>query len=119
MTPTLFHYTCQHSMLGISSTLILRPFGAPRCPQVVWMTDLPEPDRDALGLTSTILACDRTEYRYRVTDTSDVRAWHAVRRSFPIGWRLVLESAPGANPDHWWLSFRPVPVIPDPIRATA
>lgn len=78
-----------------------------------WFTDLDVPIRDALGLTSTILACDRTRCRFRVTDASTVTPWvQAAARRTP--WGQYLEQTDGARPMHWYVSTEPVPVIEAP-----
>lgn len=118
---TLYHYTCAHGRAWIDDLLVPashqsgRAIGTPG--EYVWLTDLARPQRDALGLTSHILDCDRTEYRYRVTNMADVLPWTAVRRAWR--WAHELESAPGARPRHWWVSAGPVAVIYDPVPALA
>lgn len=75
---------------------------------VLWLTDLDVPVRGALGLTSNLLACDRTECRYVVDDPDDtVLAWTELRRSAPRDWVEALEAAPGVMPRHWWLATGP------------
>ena len=74
-----------------------------------WFTDLAEPNREALGLTSITLGCDRTAHRFRVTDATEVTWWLDVRRYHPILWHL--EEADGAMPAHWWLATEPVPAV--------
>jgi hypothetical protein len=78
-----------------------------------WFTDMPTPNRDALGLTSTILDCDRTAYRFRAELGGDLMRWTSVRRGYP-GWAYELENAYGARPMHWYVSRDPVPVIEAP-----
>lgn len=117
---THYHYTCDHRHRLIGSTIVPgdtlgRYDDSPHI--YAWFTDLSRPNRDALGLTSTILTCDRTAHRYRVTDTRDLIHWTHVRRNHP--WAAELESAPGARPMHWWVARHPVPVAYDPIGAAA
>lgn len=81
---------------------------------LVWLTDLDAPARDALGLTSHLIDCDRTQHRYRVTDLTSVQHWLQVRRSHPL--RDELEHARGARPMHWYVSLLPVSVIYDPTN---
>lgn len=115
---TLWHYTCEHGYAGIGDRGQLWPAYAltNRIPpewwpaRLVWLTDLAAPDRAGLGLTSAVSACDRTAYRYRVTDDLDVIPWVRVRRQFPAD---VLEDLPGTRPRHWYVSSNPVPVILD------
>jgi hypothetical protein len=119
----LYHYTCQHGRdaIGEAGTLLapeqVQPGHAARLPPhmrelswFIWLTDLDVPHRDALGLTSHSLACDRTRYRYRVADTSHARRWTQLRSSCHPGMVEALESAPGAMPAHWWIATHPVRV---------
>lgn len=112
-TLRLFHYTCGHSLDGIQeSRFLLRPWGAPGRPQLVWLTDLDFPDREGLGLTSRLIACDRTRYRFTVHPQSatPVEHWSTARRRFRPTYVEALEKARGAKPEHWWISREPVPV---------
>lgn len=74
---------------------------------LLWLTDLDAPYREGLGLTSTILDCDRTEFRLELLDPSSVRRWVDVRRDYPELW--ALELAPHAMPMHWYVSRCPEP----------
>lgn len=103
----LWHYTCEHSRSRIGEEGWLQPFAS----GLVWLTDLDVPVREALGLTSMLLTCDRTTYRYRVLDPSIGVPWTKVRRDFPAEHRDELESAPGAMPMHWFVSALPVHVV--------
>lgn len=109
---TLWHFTCDDGHKQITDTL--RPNRG-----IVWLTDLNMPIRDALGLTSHMLGCDRAAHRYRVTDDSACVKWVDSRLRHLIGpareHTLELESAPGARPMHWWVAEVPVPVVYDPI----
>jgi hypothetical protein len=105
----LFHYCCEHSAPGIEAAGKLIPSGIHKSMQLVWLTDLPHPDRDALGLTSQILACDRTQYRITV-DTDDAAHWFKYRREVPAEIRDGLELAPGVQPGNWYVSATPIPV---------
>lgn len=122
----LWHYTCAHGCQAIGETGMLLPIGRLAKPEalaklnghewqkhLVWLTDLDYPMRDALGLTSYVVGCDRTTYRYRVTDASNARRWVRFRRGLPGA--LDLDFAPGALPMHWWVSLEPVPVVFDPV----
>lgn len=116
---TLYHYTCEHryAQIGDPGTLLpayrladtLEGWWPSR---FVWLTDLSVPDRYALGLDTGRGACDRTGYRYRVTDETGVRAWTDVRRGL-IRVRSVLEDVPGVRLRHWFVSTLPVPVALD------
>lgn len=116
----MWHYTCDHgrAALGVRGWVVPAHLWAPRTDpyptgQWAWFTDLATPNRDALGLTMNLTKCDRTAYRYRVTDEAHVVPWMHVRRHVPGALRDDLESAPGARPRHWWVSVEPVPVVLD------
>jgi len=114
---TLYHYTCDHGRRGIGGRGVLRPHLQPWLEgPYVWLTDLEVPMREALGLTSHALRCDRTVHRYRVTDETHARRWMLVRQTLLQPAVHALETAPGAMPMHWWVSAEPVPVVLDPRR---
>lgn len=131
---TLYHYTCWHGRRGIGNSGLLipprrladpasyhdwQPWQFPML-DLIWLTDLPEPARYPLGLTSKTVACDRTRHRYRVAaDLAEIRRWVDVRREYPLEMREGLENAPGAMPMHWWVSRAAVPVTYDPLRVVA
>jgi hypothetical protein len=102
---SLYHFTCGHSARKIGRSGVLLPYGTlPGCPPLVWLTDLREPDRDALGLTSHTLTCDRTERRYVVRGDCDAipwLSWVASPRHDEV--RGLLERD-GARPEHWWVT---------------
>ena len=111
---------------GIEQDGVLWPRPQIRLPvNVVWLTDLAEPDRDALGLTSTMLSCDRTEYRVTVAPEAVGAAvwWPVWSRRVEREIREAYEdAAPGLRPVHWWVSEVPVPVasvepVHCPVRA--
>lgn len=128
---TLWHFTCMHGhgALGADGELLplieLEPKRALLLPEpfrvmttLVWLTDLDAPQPEGLGLTSLVLSCDRTRYRYRVTDTTGCVRYTSVRRELP---RRVVDMLERGRtlPAHWWLSRTPVPVTYDPIGRTA
>lgn len=81
---------------------------------LVWLTDLDQPDRQALGLTSFILDCDRTEHRFVLPGDSGERWVDWCRRvRLPRARRDLLEMADGAQPLRWWVSERPIPLAGD------
>lgn len=109
----LYHYCCSHSRADIGKRGVLRPHYQPYLDRsLIWFTDLAEPDREGLGLTSTIIACDRTEFRYRVTDERTClpfSAWWQAERIDPL---VVSElTFPPKRPKHWYVSEVPVPVV--------
>jgi len=121
---TYFHFTCDHGHDGIGGTGTLLPGHfltkreVPWTGRLVWLTDLAAPDRDALGLTSRILSCDRTRHRYRVTDETEVLPWVQVARTVPHDIREQIEGEPGSRPMHWYVSPVGVPAVYDPVQAS-
>jgi len=118
---SLWHYTCDHGHERIDglvvpgASLTTRQIDGPGV--LAWFTDLDAPIRDALGLTSQILACDRTAHRYRVTDAREVVPWVQVRRLW--SWASEIEQAPRVMPRHWYVAAVSVPVVYDPILVAA
>lgn len=118
---TLYHFTCEHAYGQLGDVGELVPAAVLQASlltwwpaRYVWLTDLGVPDREALGLTNALrAACDRTEYRYRVTDESQVRPWSVIRKAHNVAAREMLEGAPGARPMHWFVSGLAVPVALD------
>lgn len=109
----LYHYCCGHSAAAIEDSHgILRPHTTDALyplPPVVWLTDMEAPDRYGLGLTSLLIECDRTEFRYPVVMAGDlalvVEWWpHFARRyrAYPVVEEL--EASPGTLPVHWWVA---------------
>lgn len=131
---TLYHYTCDHAHLLLGRSGILLPGCLLNGPNpkhlhreipfhaaLVWATDLARPNRDALGLTSYLLDCDRTTHRYRIIrgDETGMVPWADVRRSMiarGMGDTVYfLEEAHDTRPRHWWVSSSPVSVEYDPV----
>lgn len=118
MTGTLWHYSCSHRAKEIIQDGFVRPAAA-MSPTVAalgevgmfaWFTDLEIPNAPALGLDGRLITrCDRTEFRFRVTDSADVVPWVAVRRQH--AWLASeLERHDRALPMHWYVATVPVPV---------
>lgn len=109
MNVPLYHYSCDHGAAGIRKDGKVVPqnsiLGHLRCS---WWADLAVPDREGLGLTSTLLDCDRTAHRFEATRTAGILPWAAARRHFDPWIADALERTPGAKPRHWWVSFKPV-----------
>lgn len=107
--PQLYHYTCEH---GQTKILIDHSTLRPMTDGFLWLTDLDYPFRDALGLTSRILKCDRTQYRFDVDmvelDPTVVMPWVRLRREFEPHVVEALETAEGAMPMHWFLAVEPI-----------
>jgi hypothetical protein len=109
---TLYHYTCDdHGLPGIREAGELRINARSPLP-LLWLTDLEVPDRNALGLTSNYISCDRTAVRITVTDHPGVVPWWRWRRAHPEAraFASALEAAWGARPAHWFVSESPLPV---------
>lgn len=110
--PILYHYTCDHGAAGIRATGEIRPLQHPLLhAPLVWLTDLDPPIPAALGLTSLILHCDRTEHSFAV-ETDSAVWWPRYARRVPRDAREALESAPGVMPAHWWVSEEPLRLQP-------
>lgn len=122
----LYHFTCAHARPLIDAAGVLRPWPDaaarrqhpraladwPLPVGLVWLTDLDAPLADALGLTAEIIGCDRTAFRYTVTDLTHCQPWTVYARTLPTGDRLTVETASaGLLPAHWWVSPRVVPVV--------
>lgn len=122
----LFHYTCDHGRDAIGTEgfiappRIHSPEVAERYPEelawladVVWLTNQPHPDPIALGLTSEILDCDRTRWRYRVTDSMGCESYMLAARSWlpRSAWQLTVGDH---RPGLWWVARGWVPVELDP-----
>ena len=104
----LYHFTCEHGFAGISETGLLRPNVHPfmrHLGPLLWLTDLPAPSADSVGLTSERLACDRLAYRYIVHTRAAIR-WSDLRDRAPRALVEVLESY--SAPSHWWVVRRPL-----------
>jgi len=124
----LYHYTCEHSAEALGKgevtllpmvDLIGKPDPVPDLwwpGRAVWLTDLDRPERNALGLTSNILLCDRTTHRYRVLSAARVYRWTTFARTLPRESRALLEYTYLARPAHWFVSAHPVPAVFDPVR---
>lgn len=115
----LYHYTCDHHAAEIAAAgkvvpgFMLTATSLPWTARVAWFTDLATPIRDALGLTSYLLDCDRTQHRFRVTDPTEVMPWGRYARLLPRADREWLEGQAGSRPAHWWVSVCGVPVVRD------
>lgn len=121
----LFHYTCRHGRRGIGTRgLVLtprthNPVAASAMSEYAWLATLAwfttaeEPDPIHLGLTMSTIHCDRTRFRYRVTDTSDLRRWLDVCGDYPVA-EVTRLNGGDHRPDLWWVSTTAVPVVFDP-----
>lgn len=107
----LYHYTCKHCAPRIAADGYLIP-NALHAPPLIWLTSMRDPNRDALGLTSYLLDCDRMKFRFTV-DTDDAMTWAEWRLGHPeyLAWATELELAEGARPGLWWVAEQPLPWV--------
>lgn len=114
----LYHYSCRHSADSIAATGILRPNRQPVLANLplIWFTTLRTAPRTGLGLTSTILDCDRMECLYRVVDEDEhlVVRWGDLKMAPAfepyLGGARQLDAARGAKPGLWAVALQPVRV---------
>jgi hypothetical protein len=117
----LYHYTCDHRAGQIRSSGRLVGNAHPLMPHIgalIHLTDLDTPDRDALGLTSRILRCDRTKHRVTVETDAAVH-WPRFARTIPRHVRENLESARGALPMHWYIATEPIRIASIEVASCA
>lgn len=111
---TLYHYTCEHGAKALGRRGMLRPNEHPLLngARLVWLTDMMDPDRLALGLTSDSLSCDRLAFRYIVQadDAMSWEEWARVHRVGPLA-RHLLEA--DRSCDRWFVLERSVLGIRD------
>jgi hypothetical protein len=125
MATQLYHFTCDHGRQALGAVgqvtplAVWNPAAASKLPDAwvwvsgfCWFTDMAWPDPVALGLTSSTLVCDRTRWRYLVTDDANVKPYIQVARNWlpPQAWKLTIGDH---QPGRWWLSRVPVPVVVD------
>jgi hypothetical protein len=108
---TAFHYCCGHSRRGIEASGYVLP-----TPQLwtdiplSWWTTLAEPDRVGLGLTSTIISCDRTSHRFAAADDAELTPWRLWAASHGVPSEVVhLLEHEGSRPEMWLVATAPVP----------
>lgn len=122
----LYHYTCDHGRRDIGSReclLIPHVHLFLGC-KLLWLTDLPDPSRESVGLTQDRIACDRLRFRYVIDTPLDLafcRAWltSAERASLESNPEYLgaLEDPHFAQPQHWWIVSRAVSASFDPTWA--
>lgn len=106
----LYHWTCAHRAPGIRQDGAVKPYMG-----LSWWTDLEQPGgrtRKAVVLTSRLLDCDRMAYRCEAGEVADIIRWRDYVKTAgrDAAWVEELEMAPGAKPEHWWVSQVDVPV---------
>lgn len=101
---SLYHYTCAHVRARLGRRAMITPQVQPSLGNVrlIWLTDQGTPDRAALGLTSTILTCDRLAFRYRVEAAGAV-PWNDWKTRLPFTMIARLESVAGTDPAIWYV----------------
>ena len=118
----LYHFTCSHGheMICRSGRRIIPQVSNPYVGAALsWFTTESTPARCSVGLTLTMLQCDRMAHRYIITDLHGVTPW------LTSIWRMatlphnrdVLELH--ASPGTWWVSDRPIVAEYDPEWHTA
>jgi hypothetical protein len=105
----LYHFTCVdgHALISQSGVLLphehllMRHLGP-----LLWLTDLPHPTPESVGLTHDWVACDRLAYRYTVSPAVAHAAtpWAELRKRVPRAVVATLESY--GDPAHWWVIQR-------------
>ena len=120
--PILWHYTTPEVAEPLGDTGLLYPAIAlirakdlsrshhskveNMAQQLVWLSDMDELDCSALGLP-----LGRVYHRYSVVASPvQVMSWTMVRKNWPKEVRKALETE-GTEPDRWWVTRGPVPVI--------
>ena len=124
-----WHYTCAHHASAIERDGFVRPrlswaqldaawlrigwkpTGLVSAPSILWLTDMPEPQAEPLGLTSNFIDCDRTEFRIEVADHPRIQPWDSFAKQYGAEreWRASLEH--GRNPERWFVCTIPVRVL--------
>lgn len=106
---TLYHYTCRCSWNKIRQDQTLIPNKHPWLAEpLIWLTDLQKVNRDALGLTSMMLACDRGEIRIPVSlDYAVPWMAYANAAQVQVYVRRLFNGAPSL-PRRWWVSMSPI-----------
>jgi hypothetical protein len=122
MNPILFHFTCRHAAERIGqrgwllpSVRLMSPLQLRNLPndvlmagQAVWLATDRDATQRSLGFDGILSQCDRTEYRYRVTEPGAVRPWTEVRTGWPPEVVAALEEGQDKRPETWWLGRGPM-----------
>lgn len=111
--PALWHFTCRHGAkrIGRGNALLVPQGGihpVAGWPPLLWFTVLAEPDREATGLTSETISCDRMEHRYAVGPGSVCVPWLASPWRASTASGLLADLEDYGDPEHWWVADRAV-----------
>jgi hypothetical protein len=108
----LYHWSCSHSAFLIRNTHRVIPnLGRS------WWTDIDgrgKHNRDALGLTSKFIACDRMAYKCKVhpDDMYLLIPWAKHVEDLDLSPAFVATlTGPKTRPERWWVATQPVRVI--------
>lgn len=109
--PAMHHWTCEHSAPDIRRAGAVRPNLG-----ISWWTDIDMPSRQgraAVGLTATIITCDRMAYRCSTHEMDLLVPWWEYKVTQALSEEFVasLEANPALRPDRWWVAQVPVPVF--------
>lgn len=111
---TWWHYTCEHKVDDIEATGVVLPQTQQTLGglQVAWFTNMPSASRQALGLTSHMLNCDRMSHLFRVipVDEHKVVEWARLRDKLSRPMIVRLEAARGTRPMFWGVAAEAVQV---------
>lgn len=116
----LFHFTCDHAAPLIRRCGEIHPqapwlpqTGLANAPPVVWLTDLRAPKADDVGLTSTMLRCNRLEFRFTILTDRAIPWLHFIETYTPdSGWLSMLHGFGQieTHPEHWFVATEPISV---------
>lgn len=123
----LYHYTCEHGATGILRDGIIKGnvnLAMSHGALFVWLTDMPIPNKHALGLANLagLVTCDRTAHRFTVP--ADLAIWYPAARRELMAANVpldALERSPGVRPVHWFvqggqcdhlIDYQPRPGVP-------
>ena len=117
----LYHFTTEAGARGIrESGVIETNLHHVLGEYFAWFTNHPAPSSASLGLKRrrigrSIMTGDRMVERIEV-DVPQPERWADVRIQFTPELLVMLEDAPGANPDIWWVSRVPVALATEPTE---
>lgn len=112
MSIPLYHFSCDHGAEGIRSAWLVRANWQPLLGVTLsWWTDLPEPKRDQVGLTSeTFVKCDRLAHRFIALPGQDIERWLGSWMQARISPRVQAYLHRYGDPGHWWIARKDIRV---------